>query len=344
MRSFLAAATCLAFIRQATAGVVKPGNANRDAALQNRVVKIFNNLFKKDTLERRAGCTQDEYWNFVHNSTFGQGFCQQYYGYSDTTIYEETTPVSTTTDTYTTITNSKTEVVRTTPTTTVTVTVTPSNPGKRDAEPSVTAGPVADIADVFNMFRRQQAASNSPVPGEDSLSVSFSSACSCQQYHGPSVTVTYTNSASIQTISAYAVAATTTTVVRTAAMATTSTTVTVMPNSTTSGFVPTPTAHSIECPAANGTVQMQMVGPDRYDFFVLCDTELLDPNFYSRTHYDSFNECVGACSALDDGFQDAVCQGVSYDPSASPFNCALKSSSNQTRAAPGRSAAILQRI
>lgn len=103
---------------------------------------------------------------------------------------------STTTDLYTTYTSTAEELVRTTPQSTLTVTTTPAvSQAKRNAEAQITGRSLSqvDIDEVFQMFRRQNAASTSINPNVASLSSAFSSACSCRDYPGSTVTATYTD-------------------------------------------------------------------------------------------------------------------------------------------------------
>ena len=86
-------------------------------------------------------------------------------------------------------------LVRTTPVKIETVTVTQGQNGKRDAQ--ITPMP-SDISymqksDYINMFRRQADNSTELPPDDNVIAASLSSACSCQDYVGTTVTETYTN-------------------------------------------------------------------------------------------------------------------------------------------------------
>jgi hypothetical protein len=98
---------------------------------------------------------------------------------------------STVTDLFTTYVSTAEELSRVTPLSTLTVTVTPQN---SPAGPQITARGLSqmDINEAFQMFRRQNAANASTV-NDASLSASFSSACSCHDYPGSTVTATYTD-------------------------------------------------------------------------------------------------------------------------------------------------------
>lgn len=89
------------------------------------------------------------------------------------------------------------DVVRVTPTNTFTVTTTGDGS-------QITPRALAShqkIREAFREFRRQNAAapgSSAANPDNDALSVSFSSACSCQDYTGPTVTESYTNAPDVR--------------------------------------------------------------------------------------------------------------------------------------------------
>lgn len=96
----------------------------------------------------------------------------------------------------------QTDVARVTPT--ITETVTAGGPQrKRDVEPSITppaVPPQERIDRVFQAFRRQNGAASADTgtAASASLSSAFSSACSCQDYTGPTVTVSYTDAAEVR--------------------------------------------------------------------------------------------------------------------------------------------------
>lgn len=89
-----------------------------------------------------------------------------------------------------------------------------------------------------------------------------------------------------------------------------------------------------------------MVGNERYDYLVLCDTDLANANIYDGAlTYSSFSECVAACSIADQQFDSPVCRGVAFDTTASGAgNCFLKGDSSSPVIAQGVDSALLQRI
>lgn len=97
--------------------------------------------------------------------------------------------------TFTTLTDTIQEVVRTTPVTTVTV----SANAKRDAatmpDPTPRAIVPDEVSELFNLFKRQAASSGTD---SNSMSAAFSSACACQNYPSPTVTATYTDEMSVR--------------------------------------------------------------------------------------------------------------------------------------------------
>lgn len=130
--------------------------------------------------------------------------------------------------------------------------------------------------------------------------------------------------------------------------------VTVLEDSSTSASTSTssaPTTSATQqavaftCPDDNNMTVSQMVGNQRYDYLVLCDTDLTDLDFYT-TMASSFASCVAVCSVADNGFNDPVCEGVAYygSDSVDGDNCFLKTSANSTVSVVGIYVAILQRI
>ncbi|KAK4549411.1 hypothetical protein LTR36_006408 [Oleoguttula mirabilis] len=374
--SFFATALCLSLIQTSDARAhgrssqlqIRDGKAEVQEA-RHGVVDWFKHLFKKDdALERRqeSTCVEDDFYNFVNNSTFGESFCQSYIEYPNTTVTADYTPTSTFTDLFTTNVLTHTSVLRTTPGTTVTLTVT-AGAANAKRDPQVTARATlneAQMADFIAIFRRQQAANSSiaNISVSDSVfSSAFSSACSCQTYGGSIVTETYTNEPEIVTLSAYA--DTTTTVVTTRVARPLTSTVIVSVGASTSTAVtlatgvsasitvsasgaPTATAPAFTCPDDDNTTVSQMVNNERFDYTVMCDTDLTDPTFYGSLYYSSFSACVAACSTNDYNFQSAVCQGVSYYNTVNEdgYNCFMKTSANGTVPAAGVGSALLQRI
>ena len=94
-----------------------------------------------------------------------------------------------------------TDLSRVTPTSTITETVL-SNGQRRNRDINQVLKPLArqqKIEEAFRAFRRQNAVPSRATGGAASASQSsaFSSACSCQDYTGPTVTVSYTNAAAV---------------------------------------------------------------------------------------------------------------------------------------------------
>lgn len=118
----------------------------------------------------------------------------------------------------------------------------------------------------------------------------------------------------------------------------------------TSAPVADPTAPPFTCPEDNGRTISQMLGTERFDYDVYCDKDLpssSDTDIPLDLSYDSFAQCVAACSLSNAQFPGGppVCQGVAYFE-ASGNNCILKSAANATDSidAPGVDIAILKRI
>jgi hypothetical protein len=109
-----------------------------------------------------------------------------------------------------------------------------------------------------------------------------------------------------------------------------------------------PTAPPFTCPEDNGMTISQMLGTERFDYDVYCDTDLpMSPDIPIDLSYDSFSQCVAACSLSNMQFPGGppVCQGVSYFE-VSGTNCFLKSAANASDSVPatGVDTAILKRI
>jgi hypothetical protein len=108
-----------------------------------------------------------------------------------------------------------------------------------------------------------------------------------------------------------------------------------------------PTAPAFTCPEDNGMTISQMLGTERSDYDVYCDTDLpSSPDIPIGLSYDSFAQCVAACSLSNMQFPGGpVCQGVSYFE-ANGNNCFLKSAANASDSVPatGVDIAILKRI
>ena len=105
---------------------------------------------------------------------------------------------STLTETYTRV-STDIDLSRITPQSTFTVTVTPGGAqSKRDTEPQITPGALSpkQIEEHLAVFKRQnQVGSNTADLA--SMSAGFSSACSCQDYSGPTLTETYTDATEV---------------------------------------------------------------------------------------------------------------------------------------------------
>ncbi|KAK5125039.1 hypothetical protein LTR85_001230 [Meristemomyces frigidus] len=332
---------------------------------QHGIADWFKHLFKKnDSIERRSECVKDSFFDFA-NSTGGQDFCEGFIDYPNTTVTIDYTPTSTVTDIFTTNVFTQTSLVRTTPVTTVTVTVTGGLKLKR--EPQITARAKlsqAETHEFFDVFRRQQDGNSSIDSSDDdsAFSSAFSSACSCQRYNGSVITATYTDEPDMVTLEAF-IDTTTTAVTSRVARPLTSTVIVSVAGITSSASTapsnvsasvtitastsnPTPTAPAFTCPDDNNTTVSQMVNNERFDYTVMCDTDLTDPDFYGALYYSSFSACVAACSTNDYQFQSAVCQGVSYYSTTNEdgYNCFMKTTANGTVPATGVGSALLQRI
>lgn len=109
-----------------------------------------------------------------------------------------------------------------------------------------------------------------------------------------------------------------------------------------SSSAPQPAAPAFSCPEDNNTTVSQLFGNERFDYQVLCDTDVLDANFWTGIEYSTFSECVAACSSANYQFNDVVCAAAAYYGNAG--SCFLKASANRTVSALGVNTAILQRI
>ncbi|OQO11198.1 hypothetical protein B0A48_05454 [Cryoendolithus antarcticus] len=119
--------------------------------------------------------------------------------------------------------------------------------------------------------------------------------------------------------------------------------------SSTSAHAATPTAKPFTCPDDNNTTVSQMVDNERFDYDIYCNADLPNsPDLFSNLSYDSFSQCVAACSLADAQFDQPVCQGVVYYevPTEKGANCFLKAeaAANETVLALGMDVAILRRI
>lgn len=101
MRSFSALALSLSLVNLSVARVAHdPRPDIEERGTGNAVANWFNQLFRKDadvTIEQRQAdprvCAHDDYWNFVHNSSFGESFCRKYMDYPEVTEVNDFTPV-----------------------------------------------------------------------------------------------------------------------------------------------------------------------------------------------------------------------------------------------------------
>ncbi|GAB1738120.1 hypothetical protein NU219Hw_g2652t1 [Hortaea werneckii] len=384
-QTFVVAALCLTltsvFVDARAARQVQVRNANAES--NGGAASWLRNL--KALLAPRQEpnvCYEDEYYRFLGNSAIGESFCQSLLDYPNTTITVDYTPTSTFYDEYTTYVSTSTSVVRETPTSTVTATVTIGGGAKARRQPEITARAKLtgdEVSDFIAMFRRQ--ASDVPASEGDDMQASFVSACSCQTYGGPTVTETYTNQPTIVTISGFDRTTTIETTTRIDRPVTTTITTSVngtaaslplgtasasgsnpsdaqssgqaagslgttVATTSTSGASPTPTAPIYSCPEADNTTISYLVGAERFDYLILCDTDIDEDTFYGALYYSSFAQCIGACSTTDNNFNAPVCQGVSYfnAPNENGYNCFMKVAGNETVPSVGTDSAILQRI
>lgn len=113
---------------------------------------------------------------------------------------------------------------------------------------------------------------------------------------------------------------------------------------------PDPTAPPFTCPEDDAEMISQMLGNERFDYDVFCDTDLPDAPELSpelKLTYDTFAECVASCSYANAQFDQPVCQGVSYFGRGSEDgNCFLKSAANESESVTtdGVAVAILRSI
>ena len=95
-----------------------------------------------------------------------------------------------------------TDISRVTPTSTITITVAPGSlDQKRDlVYHGRRVARQAKIDEVFDVFRRQNAPASRATgsAAAAALSSAFSSACSCQNYAGQTITETYTNALEVR--------------------------------------------------------------------------------------------------------------------------------------------------
>lgn len=108
---------------------------------------------------------------------------------------------------------------------------------------------------------------------------------------------------------------------------------------------PDPTAPPFTCPDDNGMTISQMLGSERFDYDVFCDTTIGSESIPIDLSYDTFSECVAACSLANAQFAQPVCQGAAFLETTG-INCFLKSAANasDTVAAMGVDLVILKRV
>jgi hypothetical protein len=108
---------------------------------------------------------------------------------------------------------------------------------------------------------------------------------------------------------------------------------------------PNPTAPPFTCPDDNGMTISQMLGSERFDYDVFCDTTIESESVPIDLSFDTFQECVAACSSANAQFGQPVCQGAVFFETTGT-NCFFKSAANATDAvaAMGVDLAILRRV
>ena len=103
MKSFVAVALCLSLVSSFASARIPHSYRQlqeRDDESQspNGVLNWFSRLLKRQQKSQQKRqqdvCYQDEYYDFVTNSTFGQNFCQNFgISYPNRTVVEEFTPI-----------------------------------------------------------------------------------------------------------------------------------------------------------------------------------------------------------------------------------------------------------
>ncbi|KAK0856068.1 hypothetical protein LTR91_010347 [Friedmanniomyces endolithicus] len=385
-QSFFASALCLSIVQTSVNARahdkfpqlrIRNGQPVVEVAQNGGMFDWAHHFFRRHVQPRQSSglCVEDSYYNIIQNLPNAQSFCQGYMNYPNETVTMDYTPTSTYTDVFTTETFTETEVTRTTPIDTVTVTQSPTAKARREADAQITARAVrneAQIAQVFDMWRRQNGDTSSTGIYNDTASMSsaYSSACACQNYGNPTVTETYTDDPTVLTLAAFQETTTTTTTTR-AGRATTTTVIvnapppthtaspistsaapaptvnmTAVASTTSSTTAATPTSPPLVCPDDDGDVVSQMVGAERFDYLLHCSTDLTSSTFYGALYYSTLGQCVSACSYADANFSSPVCQGISYynSPNVDGYNCFLKTSGNGSVPMAGVDSAILLRI
>jgi len=99
MKSFVAVALCLSLISSFAQARIPHSYRQlqeRDDDFQspNGIFNWFSRLLKRQQKRQQDVCYQDEYYDFVTNSTFGQNFCQSLgVSYPNSTVVEDFTPI-----------------------------------------------------------------------------------------------------------------------------------------------------------------------------------------------------------------------------------------------------------
>lgn len=96
MHFFVATALCLSLVQQSTARIPQSlrqlGRRNADPQSQGGLAGWLGQMLGRPLERRQATCYEDEYYEFVNNSTFGETFCQAYMKYPNTTTVVDFTP------------------------------------------------------------------------------------------------------------------------------------------------------------------------------------------------------------------------------------------------------------
>lgn len=99
MKSFVAVALCLSLISSFALARIPHSYRQlqeRDEEVQspNGVLNWFSRILKRQQKRQQDVCYQDQYYDFVTNSTFGKNTCQALgISYPNRTVVEEFTPV-----------------------------------------------------------------------------------------------------------------------------------------------------------------------------------------------------------------------------------------------------------
>ncbi|EME49414.1 hypothetical protein DOTSEDRAFT_115999, partial [Dothistroma septosporum NZE10] len=358
--SALALGLCLIDLSTArvTTGTVQERKEESDAGFMG----WFNRLFNRDVEQRAAldTCVIDSYYDFVDNSTFGSNFCQDLMNYPNVTVVQNFQPLSTVTDKFSTQSGTVYTTIHTTPVTTATITGQPSPGTKRDFVPNNLIGKV------FLAYRQVAEANGTAAPGDAVMSAAFVSACNCQPYAGSTVVSTKTLDPLVATVSAYERVITTVATTRTEPTSTVYTTVSAAQSpavgeapaggegpadvpsmggsQTTAAQSAGPTAPVFSCPADDKSIVNQLVGALRYDYLILCDTDLTGGDVYDQLSYGTYSECAAACSVGDTALGQPICEGFVFYNTRDSNNCFLKNTTGTTVPAPGVDSGLLQAV